>query len=161
MITPNKEAQTASGVWRKDYIAGLLMFTIGAGAVYQSNSYEIGTLNNIGPGFFPSIIAWLLVGLGIAISLTAKTAKNDGTAKHTMPDLRGTIAIVAGLLAFIVLGEYGGLLPATFALVVIAALGDRENSIVDAVVLAACMCVLAVVVFSWGLKMQFPLFAWG
>ncbi|MEJ0045599.1 MAG: hypothetical protein WDN04_05275 [Rhodospirillales bacterium] len=43
------------------------------------------------------------------------------------PEWRGWICIVASVLAFVVLGKYGGLLPATFAIVFIAALGDRDN----------------------------------
>lgn len=155
----NEQNSVSLGIWRKDYFAGMLMLLVGAGAAYQSQSYEIGTLNNVGPGFFPSVVAWLLVTLGVAITLTAR--KSSGEAeKIKIPDVRGSVAILVGLIAFIILGEHGGLLPATFTLVFISALGDRENSIVGSLVLAGCMCVAAVVIFSWALKMQFPLFAW-
>jgi hypothetical protein len=73
---------------------------------------------------------------------------------------RGWICIVAGLLAFVVLGQHGGLVPASFASVFIAALGDRANSVRAAATLAAALTVAGVAVFHVGLHMALPLFTW-
>lgn len=152
---------TAAGrIWRKDYFAGMLMLCIGAVAVHESSNYELGTLNNIGPGFFPTIISCILIALGTAIALTASKSDDSAEEGPLFPDARGAIAILIGLIAFVVLGEHFGLLPATFGLVVVSAMGDRENSIMESIFLALGMCVIAVVIFSWALKMQFPLFNW-
>ena len=62
---------------------------------------------------------------------------------------------------FLLLGEYGGLLPATFAIVFISALVDRDNTLREAFLLALAMMVIAVVVFWWALSLQLPLFQWG
>ena len=69
--------------------------------------------------------------------------------------------IVLSIVAFIVFGTYGGLLPATFAVVFISALGDRQNTLKSAFVLAVAMSIISVVIFWWALKLQFPLFTWG
>jgi hypothetical protein len=61
----------------------------------------------------------------------------------------------------VLVGKFGGLLPATFAIVFIAALGDRDNSIQSAAVLASAMCAICIVVFWWALQLQLPLFQWG
>ncbi len=52
-------------------------------------------------------------------------------------------------------------MPATFALVFISALGDRQHTLRSAALLAAGVTVLGVAVFSWALQLQFPLFRWG
>ena len=78
-----------------------------------------------------------------------------------MPDIRGGICIILGILAFLLFGEYGGLLPATFAIVFISALGDRDNTLTEALLLSLAMSFIAVVVFWWALKLQLPLFQWG
>ena len=62
---------------------------------------------------------------------------------------------------FVVFGVYGGLVPATFLSVFIAAMGDRTNSIRDAVILAAGVTLAGVLIFVYGLSMTFPLFTWG
>ncbi|MCJ9713295.1 tripartite tricarboxylate transporter TctB family protein, partial [Bordetella hinzii] len=51
--------------------------------------------------------------------------------------------------------------PATFAIVFISALGDRTNTLKQALLLSVSMCVIAVVVFWWALQLQLPLFRWG
>ena len=58
-------------------------------------------------------------------------------------------------------GEHAGLLPATFSLVLVAALADRRNGWRGTLVLAAAMTLVSLVVFWWGLQVQFPLFTLG
>ena len=69
---------------------------------------------------------------------------------------RGWLCIVGGVLAFVVLGERGGLVPASFAAVFISAMGDRRNTWRSAAGLTA----LGVVVFHYGLHLLLPLFTW-
>jgi len=45
--------------------------------------------------------------------------------------------------------------------VFISALGDRDNTLTEALLLSLAMCFIAVVVFWWALKLQLPLFQWG
>jgi len=59
-----------------------------------------------------------------------------------------------------VLGQHGGLVPASFASVFIAAMGDRGNGARAAATLAALLTVLGVIVFHYGLHLLLPLLAW-
>ena len=151
---------------RKDYYGGALMVLIGLGAIYGGTDYHIGSLSHMGPGFFPAALGGLLALTGILIAISARSgeatppAPGDGHA-HGLPDLRGSACILLGTLAFLGLGHYGGLLPATFAIVFISALGDRKNTIKQAFVLSLGMSAIAVVVFWWALQLQLPLFRWG
>ncbi|MFM0102634.1 tripartite tricarboxylate transporter TctB family protein, partial [Paraburkholderia rhynchosiae] len=77
------------------------------------------------------------------------------------PQWRGWICIVLGIGLFIVCAAYIGLLPATFAIVFVSALGDQRNTVKDAFWLAIAVCVVCVIVFWWGLKIQLPLVHWG
>ncbi|OZI63542.1 tripartite tricarboxylate transporter TctB family protein [Bordetella genomosp. 11] len=146
------------------------MVLIGLGSIYGGLNYQIGSLSHMGPGFFPAAVGGLLAFTGILIAIGAKTGakdkEEDGThvpSSHPtgMPDMRGAICIIVGILAFIGLGQYGGLLPATFAITFISALGDRKNTVKQAFILSAGMVVIAVVVFWWALQLQLPLFQWG
>lgn len=148
------------GKYHKDYYGGALMLVIGLWAVYQGLSYKMGTLSQMGPGFFPVSVGAVLALMGVLIALGARTAL-PAEDKHLAPEWRGWICIVASIVAFIVVGRYGGLLPATFAVVFVSALGDRQNTVRDALLLSVGVCAVAVIVFWWALKMQFPLFTWG
>jgi hypothetical protein len=150
----------------KDYIGGGLMFLIGIAAIIQSIQYKVGSLSEMGSGFFPAALGVVLALIGIAIVLRGRNDSigetiNQMTAPASRPQWRGWICILLSVIAFVVFGEYGGLVPATFASVFIAALGDRQNSLLNAFVVALGMVVVATVVFWWALQVQFPLFSWG
>ncbi len=152
------EQQATASTQRRDYYAGGLMILLGLGAILKGSSYDIGSLREMGPGFFPVAVGVImaLAGLGIAFTTVAVAARDE----KPRAEWRGWICILLGILAFIVLGNHGGLVPATFATVFIAALGDRKNSLRDALLLALAMCAVAVVIFWWALQVQLPLFQW-
>lgn len=144
----------------KDYYAGALMFFIGLAAAIQGSHYQVGTLSRMGPGFFPLALGVILALIGVAIAATA-IGKPPKEEEKLPPEWRGWFCIVASIVAFLVLAKWGGFIPATFAIVFISALGDRDNTVKQAFVLSAAMCVICWLVFSVGLKIPFPLFQWG
>jgi Tripartite tricarboxylate transporter TctB family len=146
---------------RRDYYAGMLMLAVGLGAVYDGVRYSVGTLTRMGPGFFPVSVGIALACTGIAIAAVAKYGPAQQGEKKLPPERKAWCFILGSIVAFIVLGRYGGLVPATFAIVFIAALGDRDNTVWRALLLSAAMTVLCVAVFWWALSLQFPLFQWG
>lgn len=153
--------------FNKDYYGGALLVILGASAAYASQSYHIGTLAHMGPGYFPFAVGVLIAICGLLLVITAKK-KPDGKQEaalvghnHDIPDFRGAACIILGTVAFYFLGEYFGLLPATFAIVFICALGDRSNTVWQALLLSAAMMIVAVVIFWWALQVQMPLIKWG
>ncbi len=160
-------AMTTPSRFKTDYYGGALMTFIGLLAVYAGIDYRVGSLNHMGPGFFPVALGALLAVTGVLIALSARGDAAAPAPKslhghvHGLPDLRGSICIVVATLAFIALGKYGGLVPATFAITFISALGDRKNTVLQSFLLALVMSAIAVVVFWWALQMQLPLFQWG
>ncbi len=157
-----KTSRNSSKGFVRDYYAGALMLLIGLVVVTQGIGYDVGTLTEMGPGFFPVALGIILCALGVAIAGTAKSQPDAFRTREKLPpEWRGWLCIVSSIVAFTVIGRYGGLLPATFAIVFISALGDRENTIWRALLLAAGMTVLCVLVFWWALSLQFPLFQWG
>jgi hypothetical protein len=157
----------------RDRLGGVLMVLTGAGAAQQGVTYSLGTLAAPGPGLFPGALGVLLMLVGLAIALTGRrnpvtTAAAAGAPAVAAaplepaprPEWRGWICIVLSIVAFIVLGSHGGLVPASFAVAFIAALGDRDNTLFSACVLGVAMAVVSVVVFWWLLQLQLPLFQW-
>ena len=144
---------------KRDLGSGALIFAIGAGATLLGLQYPIGTLADIGPGLFPTTIGILLAVTGLVIGATRLEVHYKSS--DNAPDWRGWGCIVGGTLAFAVLGLYFGLAVASFAIVFISALGDRNNSIPQAAMLAVAMVVVSIVVFWWALQLQMPLFKLG
>jgi Tripartite tricarboxylate transporter TctB family len=144
----------------RDFVGGGLMFLIGLYAIIQGSAYNVGTLTRMGPGFFPVALGVILATCGIALVMIAKLSTPAVDEKRQPREWKAWACILASIMAFIVLGHYGGLVPATFAIVFIAALGDRQNTLKGILTLSLIMVAIAIVVFWWALKLQFPLFAW-
>ena len=151
----------------KDHYGALLLLVLGSAVLALGLSYRMGSLNRMGAGFIPVVLGVLMVMVGIAIGVTAAPAGQEkiahplpGDGTRTGPEWRGWLCILGGVLAFVVLGEHGGLLPATFASVFISAMGDRNNTVKGAALLGAILTVFCLIVFHYGLSLQLPLFQW-
>jgi hypothetical protein len=145
---------------RRDFYAGGLMILLGLGAALEGQHYNIGTMRQMGPGFFPVALGVILVLIGITIAGTslAGGAEDGESVLPAKPDWRGWLCIIAGPFLFIVFGKYGGLAPATFACVFVSAMGDRSASWKGAFLLALGITVFGVALFSYILKVPFPIF---
>jgi hypothetical protein len=144
---------------RTDYYGGALIMLIGLGAFLGASDYRIGSLRHMGPGFFPAVLGAIMVICGVLIAVHGASPR-EGASVRRKEEWRGWLCILSGLVSFIVVGHYVGLLPATFSIVFLTALGDRKNSLKAATVLSVSMCLVATIVFWWVLQLQFPLIAW-
>ncbi|MDJ0389087.1 tripartite tricarboxylate transporter TctB family protein [Roseomonas sp. E05] len=152
----------------KDYCGGLILCALGAATALQGKAYHLGTLSRMGPGFMPTALGVLLLIVGLVLLAACALRRDEAapsrpslpSAEETIPlraEWRGWLCICAGVIIFAALAEPVGLIPATFAAVVVTAMGDRENSWRDAILLALGMVIFAVVVFWWGLGVLLPL----
>lgn len=148
---------------KRDFHAGVLVTLLGAGVTYDSASfYEVGTLSHMGPGMFPLMLGVILTFIGVLISGNAQ-ATPLGPDEHILPrqrEWRGWFCILAGPILFIVFGEFFGMAPAIFMCVFVAALGDRTSSTKGSTILALGVTFFGCLLFSYVLKLPFPLFRW-
>jgi hypothetical protein len=138
------------------------MVLLGAGVALNSTTYNLGTLMHMGPGMFPFMLGILMTFIGILIFISGLvTPLEDG--ERILPDSmewRGWICILAGPLMFILFGEFFGMVAATFMCVFVSALGDRTATLKGSAILAAGITILGAFLFSYVLKVPFPLFRW-
>jgi hypothetical protein len=148
---------------KKDFYAGLVMVLLGAGVTLNSTTYNLGTFMHMGPGMFPFMLGILMIFVGMLIFISGlMTPLEEG--EQILPDSmewRGWACILAGPIMFIIFGEYFGMVAATFMCVFVSALGDRTATLKSSVLLAAGITVAGAVLFSYVLKVPFPLFRWG
>lgn len=143
---------------RRDLWAGLLLVLLGGAVLVQSQTYGIGTLSQMGPGFFPATLGVLLMLIG---ALIAATSKHTGLlTKPSVKAWRGAGLVLLSVLAFVGIAAHLGLLPATFISVAIAGFADQRNPVRDVFVMATVLTVFCFLVFSWGLHLQLPAFSW-
>lgn len=152
----------------KDRIGAFICIAFGATATLLGHGYGVGTPREMGSGFFPMAIGILLILVGLAIGVTAQRESRNLRLMHgkrgrgkLLFEWRAWLCILGGGVAFMVLGNWGGLVPASFACVFIAAMGDRNNTPGKAALLAIAATAFSVAVFYYLLTLQLPLFRWG
>jgi putative tricarboxylic transport membrane protein len=146
-------------IWKRDYYAGGLMVLLGVGAAVTGSGYKFGTLARMGPGFMPVVLGIVLAFIGVLIAGTA-LGSSEPDEQNFLPDHPqwfGWFCILAGPVLFIVLGEYGGMIPAVFACVFVSALGDKTATYKSSFILACGVTVFGVLLFHYLLNIPFPL----
>lgn len=138
----------------QDFVSGLMFAGWGAAGLWLGRDYPVGSALRMGAGYMPRLLCWGLVLLGLAIAIKGAMVAGERIERwHWRP----LLVVSAAVLAFAFLLEPGGLLVATFAIVVIGALGGPEFRLREALILAAGLTLGAVVIFVYGLKLPLPI----
>lgn len=141
-----------------DLIGGTLLLAFGIWFTWHAQeAYALGSLRRMGPGFFPVVLGVLVAGFGLALLIPALFRRGEAP----VPAVRPLLTILAAGLAFALLVEPFGMVPATVALVAIAALAERDFRPLRTAILAVALAAMAVTVFSEGLGIPVPAFRWG
>jgi hypothetical protein len=131
----------------RDVIAGLLFVAIGiAAGVEAATEYPLGTIRNIGPGYYPILLGIALVLLGGAIAIKGLTINSD-LADESGFAIRPLVMVVAAVAAFGLLVRPFGLGPAIVALIVISSFAGRDLSVIRMTLLCVGMVILSWLVF--------------
>lgn len=140
----------------RNFWVGSMFAACGAAAILIGRDYEFGSAGAMGAGYFPSVLGGLLTLIGvvrIALALRVPGAVVEPFA------LRRLALVIGAILAFGLLLEGGGLVPAVLALVMIGSAASDEFHAGRSAVLALGLALFAVLVFSKGLGL--PLNAFG
>jgi hypothetical protein len=139
-----------------EVLTGGLVTSFGLFVAWEASTYRIGTVAAMGSGFFPLALGIMLAAFGVAITLHAVRMSGP---KLGIP-IRPLASISAGMLAWGLMAERFGLVPATVALVAIASLAEERYRPMTVVLLAAGLSIMGVLVFVRGLMIPLPLIRW-
>src|ERR1019366_3339661 len=103
---------------RKDHVAAILLVAMGITILVLGTRYRMGTLVHMGAGYIPVVLGILMTAVGLLIGFLARARTPEEIKEQALPDppdLRGGLCILSAVGVFVLLGAYGGLVPATFA----------------------------------------------
>lgn len=136
---------------RREALSGLLLMAIGAGFLYLSLGFPLGTMRRVGAGAFPSLIAGLLIIIGLIVTVRA-------TGPHlTRTSPRPLLLVLAALAAFATLLPTFGYIVATMALILLSARADQDFTWRSGLLLATSVTVFGGLVFIYGLGLPLQL----
>jgi hypothetical protein len=138
----------------KNVWAGGMLAVIGAAALFMARDYRFGSALRMGPGFFPTVLSWVLVAFGIGI-MAFGFCRRQRAAGHV--SARALILIPLSLILFGILMQVAGFVPSLAALIFVSAAAGREFELKEIVLLTVALTAAAVAVFIWGLELPYPL----
>jgi hypothetical protein len=144
----------------RDVVSGLVFMGIGLGALIKTHfNYPVGSVTFMGPGFFPMMLGVGLLAIGL---ITSMVAWGD-CRQRWQPQFgwRAVLAVLGAMLAFALLVERAGLLPATMALSLIVGMARVPYSFKSSLLLGMSLSALSWLVFVLGLNMNLRMLAWG
>ena len=138
----------------KNFACALLFLGFAALLAGSALSLPLGSASEMGPGYFPLILAIILGCLGLV--LVVASLRRDGDAAKI--EWRGVSLITLSILAFAASIRWLGFLPAASLCVVVATLADRRFPARKAVILTIVLVAACWAIFVKGLGMPVPLF---
>lgn len=139
----------------RDFWTGLIYVLLGSGAFWIALDYPLGTVGRMGPGYFPRVLALILVVIGAIALVRAFVSVSEPVGHLAWKPL---LLICGAIVLYGMLVQTAGLVVALAVLLMVGAMASRETrfdvkSIVGMVVLIA-FCVL---VFIKGLGLPIPM----
>jgi hypothetical protein len=139
----------------QDLAAGAFLIVFAGLAYYFAGDLPMGRAVRMGPGYLPTVLSWLLGGLGVLVALRAVTV--DG------PRLEGwawrpVLALTVSLLVFAGLLQRAGLVAAIFAAVAVASFAAPKPRPLPVLLLAAVLAAGCSLLFKQVLGL--PLVLW-
>jgi len=136
-----------------DLAACAVLAAFGIAAIWIGAGYPIGTINRMGAGFFPVAASIGVVALAIAAAIETLFAEPVAQTFKFRP----LIFISVGIFAWTRLIDVVGLIPSTFALILLSGLAKPPFRPVSLTISAALLCLAGYLVFVLGLKMPLTL----
>lgn len=140
-----------------ELLSGVFFLLIGGGALALAAGYRLGSALRMGPGFFPALVAALLIVLGAARIARVLLSRNPASPV-VRPAWRPLFLVCASVAVFAALIGPAGLVASVAALVVIAWTANPEWKLVELPIMVVALELIVYVVFVLGL--QLPLSLW-
>lgn len=138
-----------------DFLAGLLLVVVGAGAFYMAMSFPFGSALRMGPGYFPRVLAGILIAFGVFIMVRGIVR---GEAVKGRWGWKPLGLIVLALVGFGFTMEQFGFFPALGVLFILGSLAGNEFKLKEVLILTVVMSFFAWAVFIYGIGLPYPLF---
>lgn len=134
-------------------IGGLAILVFGVAYLLAGSAYSLGTLRNMGAGYFPLLIGWLTTLTGAIITCRGLFRGGD----YVKVAWRPTIAISASIAAFGFFMALFGLAAAVLAAVTVSTTAERPFAPIRVAALSTTLIAMAYVIFVVVLGMPIPL----
>ncbi|MBE2276726.1 MAG: tripartite tricarboxylate transporter TctB family protein [Rhodobacteraceae bacterium] len=137
-----------------DLVAGIMFLVVGFIALWELRDLHVGTLQEMGPAYFPRALAFVLVAIGLYVGARSFRGPMQDLGRF---NIRATVLIVSAVLVFAVTVNRIGYVPGAALLVAISSFADTDARMRQVAVSIVCLVVFTAAIFIGGLGVQLPL----
>jgi hypothetical protein len=142
-----------SRVKDQDFWSGILFIAFGCAGLWFGRNIAVGTLSRMGPGFFPMMMSFALVGTGAFLVARSLVVAGEPVERSALwPQL----LILAAIVAFGLLIERVGLAVAVIAVAAVSGVAAQGLRWFELAALAVAMSAFSVVLFVYLLGQPVP-----
>lgn len=117
---------------QRDLLAGVLVAVVGGIFFFGARDLPEGAPGRIGPGFVPSAVSLIAIGIGLAIAV--KAFGRSGAIPRF--EIRPVLSVFASVAVFGLLIRSTGLAPALIGTTLVAAIGSYWSRVLHVIALA-------------------------
>lgn len=142
---------------KRDVLGAGLLCLLGLAVVLQVSASSVSRIAGMGAGALPVLLGSLLMCVGILWLFDSRLSPDeDEDGDIGVSKWRGSCGLASGVFAFLLLGKYGGILPAVFASVFITVLGDSRHTCSSAALLATGAMLLTGLIMVFVPQLSYP-----
>jgi hypothetical protein len=134
----------------RDIVAGVAFLLMGLLIALASFQYQVGTATHMGPGFFPLLIGVAMASLGAVTAIKAFNAERE-LQSISLREIRLALQIIVAVVAFGLLAEPAGAVPAIAASTIVSRLAGGKCGLLEMAILIVALCAIACGIFIFGL----------
>lgn len=137
----------------KDFWTGLIYLFFGVVAIIVSREYSMGTGGRMGPGYFPTILGYLLVLIGGIAVIRSFLARGAPIGAFSF---KGLALVGLSVLLFGIIVRGAGVAVALPLLIIISASASVSFRWLSTLFIAVGMTIFCILVFIKGLGIPLP-----
>ncbi len=145
----------------RTWITSGLLFLFGLLVFFSAQSYDIGSLRTMGPGYFPTLLGGALCTFSLLILIEDVATPRLGRVLSSPLSWRSVISVcgpLGGILAFALTIKSAGFVPATLLCASLAGLGHPMNRMFEIAIISVLISAFSTAVFVFALGIPVRLF---
>jgi putative tricarboxylic transport membrane protein len=141
----------------QDFGAAIVFLLIGIAGLYFGRELTYGTAARMGPGYFPYLLSWLIIAIGVVVGLMSLSVEGPPIEA---PQFRPMFFVLLSVVIFGYLMSYVGLAITGVVMTLIAAFARRNFNLLESFALGIGLSIGCVLIFVYALGQPLPAW-WG
>jgi hypothetical protein len=137
-----------------DIAFGAFLIILATIALWETRALKIGSAADMGPGYVPRALAWILMGFGLTFALSGLRASRQALPRF---DLRSLAFVLSALAVFALLLQKGGLVLATLGTLACSTCAVSDFKWRESLLFALVLTAFTVLLFVNGLGLPLPI----